>query len=75
MPARNFARNSNASSGKLECLEKLGCNILPEVNMNGSDDGENSIISNILSLNFDTNNTSLDCPHNLAKLLLAETKP
>lgn len=69
----DIARNSNACSGKLECLDKLGCNILPEVDMNGSDGGENSIISNILSLNFDTDDTSLNSPRNLAKLLLSET--
>lgn len=74
MPEKvDIARNSNASSGKLECLEKLGCNILPEVYMNGSDVGENSIISNILSLNFDTDDSVFNSPHNLAKLVLAET--
>lgn len=69
----DIVRNSHASCGKLECLEKLGCNILPEVDMNDSDGGENSIISNILSLNFDTDDTSLNSPHSLAKLLLSET--
>ena len=52
-----IARDSNASSGKLECLENLVCNILPEFYMNGSDVGENSIISNILSLNFGLSKT------------------
>lgn len=69
----DIAKNSHASSGKLECLEKLGCNIPLEVDMNDSDGGENSIISNILSLNFDTDDTSLNSPHSLAKLLLSET--
>ena len=68
-----IARDSNASSGKLEFLENLVCNILPEVDMNGSDVGENSIISNILSLNFDSNDSVLNSPHNLANLLLVET--
>jgi len=49
------------------------CNILPEVYMNGSDVGENSIISNILSLNFDSDDSVLNSPHNLANLLLVET--
>jgi hypothetical protein len=69
----DIVRNSNACSGKIECLDKLGCNILPEVDMNGSDGGENNIISNILSLNFDTDDTSLNSPRNLAKLLLFGT--
>jgi hypothetical protein len=69
----DIARNSNACSRKLECLDKLECNILPEVDMNGSDGGENNIISNILSLNFDTDDTSLNSPRNLAKLLLSGT--
>ena len=30
-----IARDSNTISGKLECLENLVCNILPEVYMNG----------------------------------------
>lgn len=68
-----IARDFNASSGKLECLENLVCNILPEVYMNGSDVGENSIISNILSLNFDSDDSVLNSPHNLANLLLVET--
>ena len=67
-----IARDSNASSGKIECLENLLCNILPEVYMNGSYVGENSIISNILSLNFDSNDSVLNS-HNLANLLLIET--
>ena len=41
--------------------------------MNGSDVGENSIISNILSLNFDLDDGVLNSPHNLANLLLVET--
>ena len=41
--------------------------------MNGSDVGENSIISNILSLNFDSDDSVLNSPHNLANLLLVET--
>ena len=68
-----IARDSNDSSGKIECLENLVCNILPEVYMNGSDVGENSIISNILSLNFDLDDSGLNSPHNLANLLLVET--
>ena len=47
-----IARDSNASCGKLECLENMVCNILLEFYMNGSDVGENGIISNILSSNF-----------------------
>ena len=41
--------------------------------MNGLDVGENSIISNILSLNFDSNDSVLNIPHNLVNLLLVET--
>ena len=41
--------------------------------MNGSDVGENNIISNILSLNFDSDDSVLNSPHNLANLLLVET--
>ena len=47
--------------------------VLPEFYMNGSDVGENSIISNILSLDFDLDDSVLNSPHNLAKLLLVET--
>ena len=68
-----IARDSNASSGKLECFENLVCNILPEFYMNGSYVEENSIISNILSLNFDSDDSVLNSPHNLANLLLVET--
>ena len=68
-----IARDSNANSGKLECLENLVCNILPEFYMNGSDVGENSIISNILSFNFDSHDIVLSSPHNLANFLLVET--
>ena len=60
-----IARDSNASSGKLECLENLVCNIFLEVYMNGSYVRENSIISNILSLNFDSDDSVLNSPHNL----------
>ena len=59
-----IARDSNASFGKLECLENLVCNILLEVYMNGSDVGQNSIISNILFLNFDSDYSVLNSPHN-----------
>ena len=48
------------------------CNILPEVYMNGIDVGENNIISNILSLNFDSDDSVLNSPRNLANLLLVE---
>ena len=41
--------------------------------MNGSDVGENNIISNILSLNFDSDDSVSNSPHNLANLLLVET--
>ena len=41
--------------------------------MNGSDVGENSIISSILSLNFDSNDSVLNSLHNLANFLLVET--
>ena len=41
--------------------------------MNGLDVGENSIISNILSLNFDSNDSVLNSPHNLSSFLLVET--
>ena len=79
-----IARDSNArmlrewlilitSTGNLECLENLVCNILPEVYMNGSYVGENRIISNILSLNFDSYDSVLNSPHNLANFLLVET--
>ena len=68
-----IARDSNASSGKLECLENIVCNILPEFYMNGSDVEENSMISNILSLNFGSDDSVLNTPHNLANLLLVET--
>ena len=68
-----ITRDSNSRFGKLECLENLVCNILPEVYMNGSYVGENSIISNILSLNFDSDDSVLNSPHNLANLLLVET--
>ena len=68
-----IARDSNVSSRKVECLENLVCNILLGVYMNGSDVGENSLISNILSLNFDSDDSVLNSPHNLANLLLVET--
>ena len=68
-----IARDSTASSGKLECLDILVCNSLPKFYMNGSDVGQNSIISNILSLNFDSDDSVLNSPHNLANLLLIET--
>ena len=40
--------------------------------MNGSDVGENSIISNILSLNFDSDDSVLNSPHNLENFPLVE---
>ena len=49
------------------------CNILPKVYMNSSNVGENNIISNILSLNFDSDDSVLNSPNNLANLLLVET--
>eukprot|EP01018_Ginkgo_biloba_P035453 Gb_23033 [translate_table: standard] len=66
--------STGVGSEKLECMERMGNIVANEDNIVDTDVRESSIISNILSLNFDVSeDTSLASSLNLAKLLLAET--